>query len=184
MRKALNRKNIGDLWKSCLLDRLPRPETAVTDFSSPGAETKVAGGNPLPVAKEGDMFPRFAAASAIASIAIAIAALILRLLPGMNLARIYPVTILWCVVPVAWGLWALLTPTSWLPQRLPAWGAILGLVASSLAGLALNLPSRLLGVDVPLSARAVGVVVMAAFYYLLWMLVRAAYRSLEGARKA
>jgi hypothetical protein len=130
------------------------------------------------------MFPRFAAASAIASIAIAIAALILRLLAGVNLARIYPVTILWCIVPLAWGVWALLTPTSWLPQRLPAWGAILGAVAGSLAGFALNLPSRLLGVDVPLFARAIGVVVMTAFYYLLWMLVRRAYRSLTGTRNA
>jgi hypothetical protein len=130
------------------------------------------------------MFPRFAAASAISSIAIAIAALVLRLLPGVTFARIYPLAMLWCVVPLAWGLWALLTPPSWLPQRLPAWGAILGAAAGLLAGLALNLPSRLLGLDVPLFARAIGVVVMTAFYYLLWMLVRRAYRSLTGTRNA
>jgi hypothetical protein len=50
------------------------------------------------------MFQRFAAGTAIASVAIAIAAIILSLAPGLKLERIYPIAILWCCVPLAWGL--------------------------------------------------------------------------------
>ena len=37
------------------------------------------------------MFQRFAAATAIASIAIAIAAIVLSVIPGLSFERIYPV---------------------------------------------------------------------------------------------
>ena len=40
----------------------------------------------------------------------------------------------------------------------------------------LDLPSRILGITVPATFRGVGVLVMAAIYYLLWMLVRVAWR--------
>jgi hypothetical protein len=127
------------------------------------------------------MFQRFAAGTAVASIAIAIAALIAGLAPGLTFQRIYPLPILWCVAPLAWGIWALLTPPSWMPQRLPLWGAILGLMAGSLAAFALNLPSRFLGTAVSLKLRGAGVLVMTLFYYVLWMLVRAAWRALVSA---
>jgi hypothetical protein len=61
---------------------------------------------------------------------------------------------------------------------LPLWGAILGLIAGVLAAFVLNLPFRVLGETVPVTLRGVGVVVIMVFYYLLWMLVRFAYRSL------
>jgi hypothetical protein len=127
------------------------------------------------------MFHRFAAGTAIASIVIAVAAIIMCFLPGLTFERIYPLTILWCVVPFAWGIWTLLTPSAWMPKRLPLWGAILGFIAGSLAAFVLNLPSRFFGVAVSLGLRGGAVLVMVLFYYLLWMLVRAAYRSLASA---
>lgn len=75
----------------------------------------------------------------------------------------------------------MLTPSAWMPERLPLWGAILGLIAGSLAMFVLNLPSRILGETVPAALRGVAVLVMVLFYYLLWMLVRTAYRSLASA---
>lgn len=126
------------------------------------------------------MFQRFVAASGIAAIAIALASLAVLIIPTVSLERTYPLMAIWCFVPVAWGIWGLITPPAWLPQRLPLWGAILGLIAGSLAAFALNLPSRIFGIMVPLGLRGVGVVVMAGFYYLLWMVVRVAYTSLAS----
>jgi hypothetical protein len=124
------------------------------------------------------MFRRFVSGSAIASIAIAFAALVVLLTHGLGAQRFYPLTIVWCFAPLVWGLWAMLAPSGWVPQRLPIWGGILGLIAGVLAAFVLNLPSRVLGVTVPVILRGVGVVVIVAFYYFLWMLVRIAYRSL------
>jgi len=126
------------------------------------------------------MFQRFAAGTAIASIPVAMAALILGLTPGLTFERICPLAILWCCAPFAWGVWALLTPSAWMPNRLPLWGAILGFFAGSMAAFALNLPSRLFPEPVPILVRAIAVLVMTLFYYLLWMLVRAACRWLAG----
>jgi drug/metabolite transporter (DMT)-like permease len=130
------------------------------------------------------MFQRFAAGTAIASIAVAIAAIILSLTPGPKFERIYPLTILWCCAPLAWGVWALLTPSAWMPKRLPLWGAFLGLFAGSMAAFVLNLPSRFLGEPVSMLVRAIAVLVMTLFYYLMWMLVRGAYRWLAGTTSA
>jgi hypothetical protein len=129
------------------------------------------------------MFRRFAAGSAIASIAIALAAFAILLSPAVTLQRIYPLTIIWCFVPLVWGIWAALVPTAWVPQRFPLWGAILGLIGGSLAAFVLNLPSRILGNRVPAMFRGVGVLVMVALYYFLWMLVRVASRFLAGTTK-
>jgi len=126
------------------------------------------------------MFPRFVAGSGIASIAIALGTLALVIIPTLSLQRTYPLTTIWCFMPLAWGIWALITPASWMPQRLPIWGAILGLIAGSLGALVLNLPSRVFGTTVPVIVRGVAVVVMAGFYYLLWMLVRVAYTTLAA----
>jgi len=72
----------------------------------------------------------------------------------------------------------MIAPSSWLPQRLPLWGAILGLLAGFNAFVVLNLPLRVLGVTAPVILRGVGVVLIVVLYYLLWMLVRLAFRSL------
>ncbi len=85
---------------------------------------------------------------------------------------------MWCFAPLVWGLWAMIAPASWLPQRLPLWGAILGLLAGLNAFVVLNLPLRVFGVTAPDILRGVGVVVIGVFYYFLWMLVRMAFRSL------
>jgi hypothetical protein len=124
------------------------------------------------------MCRRFVSASAIASIGIACGALVIVLTHGLSVPCFYPLPIIWCFAPLVWGLWAVIIPSSWVPQRLSLWGAILGLIAGLLLAFVLNLPWRVLGITVPVIARGVAVVVMAAFYDLLWMLVRVVYRSL------
>lgn len=127
------------------------------------------------------MFPRFAAGCAIAAMAIALGPLVMVLTPGLTFERIYPLTIIWCLAPLAWGVWALLAPATWVPQRLPLWGAILGLIAGLLAACVLNMPSRVLGKTLSVAGRAVVVAVLTVFYYVLWMLVRVACRALTSA---
>jgi len=126
------------------------------------------------------MFRRFVSASAVASMGIAVAAFGILLAPGLVLERVYPLTIVWCFAPLAWGLWAMLAPSSWVPQRLPIWGAILGLIGGLLVFFVLNLPLRVVGVIVPVMLRGMGVVLIVVIYYLLWMLVRVAYRSVAA----
>lgn len=123
------------------------------------------------------MIRRFVSGSAIASLGIACAALIVLLAPGLG-ERSYPLAFLWCFAPLAWGVWAALAPPKWVPDRLPVWGAILGLMLGVLVMFVLNMPYRVLGVVVPVILRAAGVIGAGVFYYLLWMLVRLAYRSL------
>jgi len=125
------------------------------------------------------MFRRFVSGSAIASIGIACAAFIVLVTPGLGAQRFYPLMYLWGFAPLAWGLWAALAPSNWVPERLPIWGAILGVMAGVLAMFGLNVPYRVLGVVVPVIGRAAGVAVAAVGYYFLWMLVRLAYRSLD-----
>jgi drug/metabolite transporter (DMT)-like permease len=128
------------------------------------------------------MFRRFVSGSAIASVGIAIAALITLLVHGLAEQRFYPLTMMWCIAPLVWGLWAMLAPSGWVPERLPIWGAVLGLVAGMMAFFVLNLPLRVLGVTGAGGLRGVGVVVIVVFYYVLWMLVRLAFRSLSTAK--
>jgi hypothetical protein len=124
------------------------------------------------------MFRRFAAASAIACILIAIVVTVLSLVaPADQLPRLFPVLRIWCVLPALWGVWAMLTPRAWMPKRLPWWGVILGALLGS-GVMVLNLPEQVLGQPFPVLARAVGVVVIAVVYYLLWMLVRMSWRAL------
>ncbi len=127
------------------------------------------------------MFQRFAAGTAIASMAIALAALAVLLIPVVSFQSIYPLPVIWCIVPLVWGVWAMISPKSWVPQRLPLWGAILGLVAGVFAAFVLNLPSRFTGEPLPALLRGLAVLVAVVLYYLLWMLVRVAYRSLVAA---
>jgi hypothetical protein len=124
------------------------------------------------------MFRRFASASAIASMGIACAVFVILLVHALAEQRSYPLTVMWCFAPLAWGLWAMIAPSAWVPERLPIWGTILGLVAGLLAFFVLNLPWRVFGITAPLVWRGIGVVVLVVFYYLLWTLVRLAYRSL------
>lgn len=123
------------------------------------------------------MFHLFAAACSVASLAIAAGALG-SLLLGFRPEGARILTTAWCFVPAAWGLWAMLAPTRWLPDRLPAWGAILGIGAGIVAGPLLDLPMRLGGVT---GGRWLTLVAGPPFYYVLWLLVGVAYRSLRVA---
>ncbi len=126
------------------------------------------------------MLQRFAAGSAIASMGIALAALVVLLTPGLGPQRFYPLISLWCLVPTMWGLWAMLAPKAWVPHRFPIWGAILGLALGLLAMFVLNLPSLVFGESFPAWRRGLLVLLIVAFYYPLWMLVRVVYRRLAG----
>ena len=121
------------------------------------------------------MFHRFAAAAAVGSVIIAAGAVLSLLPPRWPAADSRVLTTAWCFVPLAWGLWAALAPGRWIPRRLPAWGAILGLVAGLIAGPLLDLPQRLIGMR---GVRWTTLVVGPIFYYVLWLLVPIAYRSL------
>ena len=130
------------------------------------------------------MLRRFLAGSAIASVGIACAAFTVWLIPGMPWQRAYPLALAWCFAPLGWGIWAMLAPSSAVPERLPAWGALLGLIAGTFALLVVNLPSRVLGQTVPAMLRGVGVIAVMVLYYFLWMLVRAVYRAIAPAEPA
>ena len=131
------------------------------------------------------MLARFAAGSVVASVVVGVAALAVLLIalvaPEVTLEQFAPVLALWCVVQLVWGLWAMLTPRAWFPDRLPIWGAILGVVAGSLAMFVLNLPSRIREEPVSGVLRGIGAAVLVVVYYLLWILVRRVYRALASA---
>lgn len=122
------------------------------------------------------MLHRFAAACAIASVAIACGA-VMSLLTRWPAAGARVLTTAWCLVPAAWGLWAMLAPASWVPRRIPLWGAMLGLLAGVMAGPVLDLPLRLADVR---GVRWMPIVAGPFLYYLLWLLVRVTYSSLHG----
>lgn len=133
---------------------------------------------------EAFMLIRFAAGSLVACIATAIASVGMLIFFGLNPRRFALILAIWCLVPCIWGLWAMLSPSRWVPRRLPLWGTILGVLAGSMAICVVNLPYRVLGVALPAIARAFSVVVAALFYYLLWTMVRMVYKSLSGSSSA
>jgi hypothetical protein len=121
------------------------------------------------------MFHRFAAACTVASVVIAAGAVI-SLLLRWSVEKAWALTTAWCFVPAAWGLWAMLAPSHWVPSRLPDWGAILGVAAGIVAGPLLNIPLR---IGLPSGACWIALVAGPSFYCLLWLLVGFAYRSLR-----
>lgn len=121
------------------------------------------------------MLRRFACASSVASVLVAAGALVSLLPPRWSPADARVLTTAWCFVPLAWGLWAMLSPAHWVPRRLPLWGAILGVAAGIVAGPVLDLPLRLGGLR---DLRWITLIVGPLFYYMGWLLVRVAYRSL------
>ena len=126
------------------------------------------------------MLRRFAAGSVVACVAIAIASAVVLMTSGLNFQRLSLALAIWCVVPCGWGVWAMLSPASWVPQRLPMWGTILGIVAGVLAIFVVKMPYRVLGVVLPATAGALGVLVAGVFYYVLWTMVRMVYKGLGG----
>ena len=126
------------------------------------------------------MLRRFAAGSVVACIATAIASAVVLMISGLNPQRFSLILAIWCIAPCVWGLWAMLSPSKWVPQRLPIWGTLLGIFAGLMAVFVLNIPYRTLGAALPTTTGAFGVVVAALFYYLLWTMVRIVYTSLSG----
>ena len=126
------------------------------------------------------MFCRFVAACFVASVVIAAGA-VMSLLLQFPREGAWILTTAWCFVPVAWGLWAMLAPSSWVPGRLPIWGAILGVAAGIAAGPILNIPMRVGGLS---GARWIPLVAGPILYYFIWLLVGVAYRSLRVADRS
>ncbi len=124
------------------------------------------------------MLQRFASAALVAVIAIAVAALAIFLIPGITLQQASPALLAWCCAPCVWGIWVMAAPRSWVPRLLPQWGAILGLIAGVLGVFVLNMPRRVVAIDFSVATRLVMVLVLAAFYYVMWTFVAAAYRRL------
>jgi len=124
------------------------------------------------------MLKRFASASTVAAVAAAVAALVVLMFPGIRLAQFSPLLVIWCCAPCAWGVWAMLAPSGWVPERLAIWGAMLGVLVGFLAAFVLNLPLRVFGVATPVAVRAAGVAIIVIFYFIFWRLVGVAYRKL------
>ena len=127
------------------------------------------------------MLTRFASAVCVASHAVALAAVVALLVAQPRPEALYRLTSLWCIVPAAWGVWAMLAPRTWVPKHLPAWGALLGLLLGSVVIFALDLPAQFLSEPLPAAARGLAVLILTAFYYCLWMLVRMVFRLLGSA---
>ena len=121
------------------------------------------------------MLQRFAAACIVASVVVAVGAVMSLLPPRWPADDARVLTTAWCFVPVAWGLWAMLAPARWVPRRLPLWGAMLGVLAGIVAGPVLDLPLRLGGLR---DMRWITVLVAPILYYIVWLLVPVVYRSL------
>ena len=124
------------------------------------------------------MVRRFAAASMVVSCLLALGGsslIIIRLLTGQ---RFYQIAPLWCLLPFIWGLWAVLTPRSWFPQRLPAWGAVLGAIVSVVGAFVIDVPLRMFGLSIPGALKLLAVVFAALIYYVLWMIVSRIYDAL------
>ena len=122
------------------------------------------------------MFHRFAAACVVGSVVIAAGAFV-GVLAQFPTDGFRILTLAWCFVPAIWGVWAMLAPSEWVPDRLPAWGALLGVVAGAIAGPVLNLPARFGGPGGVV--RWLALLIGPILYYALWLLVRSTYRSLS-----
>ncbi len=119
---------------------------------------------------------QFVAATAVAGVVIALGATAVLLVPIFRPMSIFwPLPMIWCFVPLAWGLWSLLAPATVVPARLPWWGAALGAVAGIGAGFVFDVLGRRIGQPLPLGVRWLLVPFGFAVYYVLWMAVRAVY---------
>ena len=113
------------------------------------------------------MIQRFSSASAVACVVIALAASGLRLTPASKPEGLYLITTIWCLLPLVWGLWAIIIPRSWVPHRLPLWGAILGVIAGLVVLVGLDMPYRLSGQTLLVYQKVVGVLLAIVLYYVL-----------------
>lgn len=124
------------------------------------------------------MWTRFASAAAVASVIITLAVAGLRLSGVQGPEARELIVSIWCVLPMAWGVWAMLAPSAWVPLRLPAWGALLGFMAGVVALFVLDVPARLGGESFPAWASVAGVILAVVIYYVLWRIVQRGYEAL------
>ena len=127
------------------------------------------------------MLRRFVSAASVGAVVVGLAGPLLYLNPLPTPEGRYIVATVWCMVPLAWGIWAMLLPATWVPGRIPLWGALLGVLAGIIAAFVLDMPYRLF--DAPTStAVKLGIVVLAVVLYgLVWIAVREVYSRLGGA---
>jgi hypothetical protein len=126
------------------------------------------------------MLSRFLAAASVGSVVIAFASLILLLIPlPTRPSGAYLLTTVWCLVPVVWGIWAMMAPPAWPLERLPIWGAILGLIAGTIAAFVLDIPARVVDVNPTVLQRMLVLPVAMVLYYVLWMVVRKLCQNLS-----
>jgi hypothetical protein len=126
------------------------------------------------------MLRRFVSAATVASVALMIAAVVVSLLPGISRERIAVLLWIWLCVPAVWGTWALIAPRSWVPARLPSWGAILGVFAGVMAAFLIDIPFRVLGMTLSFRQRFAAILPLVVVYYVLWMVVRAVLVKVTG----
>lgn len=128
------------------------------------------------------MLQKFVSGSAIAGLTIACAVFgLIAATPMFALQKPYLLPLTWCFMPAVWGVWAMLTPRTWMPSRLPLWGAMLGLLLSLNSAFVLNMPKQVSGDYMRIRWRLAGVIGISIGYYLLWMIVRLVYRALTPA---
>ena len=126
------------------------------------------------------MLHKFAAGTVVSSCLLVVggtAVLALHLVTGQ---RFYAITALWCLVPCIWGVWMMLAPPSWIAKRLPAWGAILGALAGVGGIYVLDIPQRVAEIFIPAALKPACVILAAAIYGAVWIIVGKVYRALTA----
>lgn len=125
------------------------------------------------------MLCRFVSAAGVAAVLVALAILVIGLSPVLSFTGIYPLPVVWCLVPLIWGVWAAIIPKTWVSRRLPLWGAVLGFLAGATALFVLNLSSLVWKMEMPFGLRLLGLVTITLLYYYLWVLVELVHQALE-----
>jgi hypothetical protein len=127
------------------------------------------------------MLQRFVSAASVGAVLVGLAGPLLYLNPIPAPEVRYLVATVWCMVPLVWGIWAMVIPAAWVPGRIPLWGAALGLVAGLMAAFVLDMPDRLFAVPTTTPVKF-GIVVLAIVLYgLVRIAVRGVYVKLRGA---
>ena len=126
------------------------------------------------------MLQRFVSAVVVPSILIAFGAAGLFAFTHLyhDLTNPYLAAVGWCMLPMLWGVWALLTPASWWPGKLAVWGGILGLIVGLSVMFLLRVSDRVLGMRFPTTGKVIAIMTITLLYAVLWMVVRLVYERL------
>lgn len=125
------------------------------------------------------MLQRFLSAAAVPGVLIAFAAGGLFVLTHMyhELNNPYLAAVGWCSLPLVWGVWAMLTPKAWWPERLARWGAILGVVLGYTVMFILRVPDRI-NLKLPMAGKLIAMMIIVLLYAVLWMIVGEIFQRL------